>query len=144
MKRSLKWFLFLFCYAILLIDVTFRYVPSISDFLHSVFNWFVFPILGLIIVDNLNGLSFKKVAIVLLILAISIFTRIISNSNMLMLVCFYVCAFKDMNFDSLIRFSIVIRIIALILLLIFFGFGLTETREFIRDDGILRYSYGFG
>lgn len=144
MKKNLKRAAFFFCYAVLLIDLTFRYAYGIGDITHTILNYVVMPLLCFLIVDNLNGLSLKRAVWLLLILAAAVSTRIISNDNLIMLGTFFICAFKGISLDSLIKFSIPIRIISLIVLIILFNLGLTEAETYTRVDGVIRYAYGFG
>lgn len=143
MKKSLKWRLFLVCYVALLADTTLRCAMGISDVVHNAFNLVIMPILSLIIIDNLNGLTAKRALLVLSILIAGIGTRLISNDNTIMIACFFLCAFKGMDFDELLKKTIPIKVFLLVTILLLYYLGLTEVKEYVRSDEVLRYSYGF-
>lgn len=144
MRKNLKSLIFFFCYAVLIADVTFRYAYGINEVVHSLLNFVVMPLLGILIVDNLNGLSLKRILILLSIIFIGVATRFISNDNTIMLAVLFICAFKDIDLDSLIRFNIPVRIVCMVILIVLFNLGLTESETYSRIDGVTRYAYGFG
>jgi hypothetical protein len=116
---------------------------GISDVVHNAFNLVIMPILSLIIIDNLNGLTAKRALLVLSILIAGIGTRLISNDNTIMIACFFLCAFKGMDFDELLKKTIPIKVFLLVTILLLYYLGLTEVKEYVRSDEVLRYSYGF-
>lgn len=144
MRKNLKMLAFYFCYSITLIDITFRYTYGLGDFLHMLLNYIALPILCLVIIDNLKGLSIKRIIAVLSIVAVGFLTRIVSNDNAIMMIALFICAFREMEFESLIKVTLPIRIISLVFLFIFFSLGLTKNSVYIRSDGVERYAYGFG
>lgn len=143
-KKNLKQVVFLICYAILLADITLRYAEGVSDVTHFALNFIAMPLLVLLIIDNLNGLSLKRALAVLGVVAVGVATRLIANDNTLMLSCLFICAFKGMELDDVVKMSIPLRIILLTILLALFNLGLTKATEYTRNDGVVRYAYGFG
>ena len=141
--KNLKLIIFFLCYAILLADTTLRHVDMISGVTHALLNYIAMPLLVLLIIDNLNGLSFKRAMLVIGVIAIGICTRIISNDNTIMMATLFICAFKDIDLDSLIKFSVSLRIVLLITLLALFYLGFAGAATYMREDGVLRYAYGF-
>ena len=143
MNKSLRKILFLSCYAIFLFDVTFRHTDTINELAHFLLNFISMPILCLLIVDNLNGLTRKRALAVISVVAVGVSSRLITNDNTLMLACILICAFKDIDFKNVILFSLILKCVFLITLLALFYMNLTDATIYIREDGIVRYTYGF-
>ncbi len=144
MKNNMKSLAFFTCYFILLVDCTFRYVNDIDAILHAVYMYITIPLLCLLIFDNIRKLQFKKLLLVALFLLVGAATHFISGNNTLLTIILFVCAFKSIDMDNLLKFSIAVRLIFLTILFMLFCLGLTKASVYIREDGIARYALGFG
>lgn len=133
--------IFYIAYSLILFSWYFTRVTFINQYIKY------FKIIGIILLlincfmqaENYSKKSLMRIVLLTLLGFISYY---ISESDMVLILLLMIFAIKNIQFTSLIRFDMYIKIFIVAFLFISYKFGYTNEILTLRDD-MIRYSYGF-
>ena len=134
-------FLFYFCYTVMLASMMFQQVFVIGSFLTKAYQAII-VILLFVCFMNMSNMNKRRILIAFLTIILAFLTRFISGSNVLLTICLFVIACKDINFDNIVKYDLKIKTLFLIMVIILYFLGMTNVNTHYRN-GVVRQSMGF-
>ena len=141
-KIKLSNFLFYTAYILMLI----YYMGSNIIFLQNIQNKILILSYLLLVINFVvqsSKYKVKSIVIIILCIAISLISWKVSNSSEIAVLIIFIVSLKNIKFNDLVKFDIKAKIALVIVVLIFYGLGLTDVYYKYREDGRVRSSMGF-
>ena len=140
-KFSLNKILFYGCYTLFLVSTMLRSVLFLNDAM-ILMSQVCLILLSLASLVNVMHMGKKKMLILFLITALVASTKVISGSNTPLFMWLLILSARNIKFDNIVKYDLLIKIPLVILVAGFYFSGLTEVNIHIRD-GVVRHSMGF-
>lgn len=142
-KLNVSKILFYFAYSL----ICFNYMSSSVLFMknyHKLLAFFSVGCLFIIFLIQSNLYKKKSLLFIFIALSIGLLSYIISGDNALIIIVLLVISSKKINFNKVVKFDLIIKIIFILIILLLYKFGETEYITRYRDDGTRRLAMGFG
>ena len=135
--------LFYFCYIIFIFSSMFANVKFLSIFMNKI-NYIIY--LGLLLCILLKIKTYRKKELIFMVFSLIVITIswIISKNNSIFILFLFIFAMKNIEFDSLIKFDLKMKILFVPIVIGLHYLGLTNDLIMYREDGTVRSSMGFG
>lgn len=136
-------FIFFFAYAL----VCFNFMSSSVLFIKNYHNVIIYISLFMLIsVFALQSDSYQKKSLLYIFIAslLGFISYAFSGDNTFILIVLLVACSKKIDFNKIVKFDLIIKILFVFLILILYKLGGTEYITRYRDDGTLRLAMGFG
>lgn len=118
-----------------------KYVSSINKYLIKIS--YLIIVLSSIFQFSKKDIKDKKNIFFLIAFICSAIAWIISDSSTLAILILFIIAARNIEFDSIVRYDIKIRIAFTIVIILFYVIGFTDNYIMYREDGTIRSSMGF-
>lgn len=142
-KSNITNFIFYLTYSL----ICFNYISSSVLFMKNYHNLLAFfSMLFLLLTFILQSNKYKKNSLLFILIAILLgfFSYIFSGDNAFLIMVLLIISAKRINFDKVVKFDLIIKIIFVLFVLLLYKYGGTEYIFRYRDDGTKRLAMGFG
>ena len=147
-RRMQKWeavkpnvLLFYICYSVFIISTMFKQVLVLGDVMGQIYQ-ICLVLLALTCIVSISRMPKKKMLLLYLITLLIFVTKITTGSSILLSLWLLIVAGRNIKFDDIVKYDLMIKIPALIILPCLYFSGLTYTNIYHRD-GEIRHSMGF-
>lgn len=133
--------IFYIAYSLILFSWYFTRIVFVSQYIKY------FKILGIILLlincfIQAKNYSKKSLMRIVLLTLLGFISYYFSGSDIVLILLLMLFAIKNIQFTSLVKFDMYLKIFIVVLLFILYKFGYTNETLTLRD-GVIRYSYGF-
>lgn len=145
MKIKIRSLLFYTGYIFMIISLLCTKVYFLKNYIKLIQYSGIFLLLILFIIQNVKGTINKKSLISLIIIFIfNIISYMYSKDIIIFQMFLLIATYRDNNFENFVKKDFVIKLVISIFVMGLYFLGLTENIKLYEDNGIIRYSLGFG